>query len=161
MRVLLLNPPYLPHFIRSARWAAQSISGSNWYPIWLAYCTGLLEKNGHQAKLLDALVDNLSIEGTLRSASDFSPELTVVYTSTASLDSDIRMAEDIKSLTDSYIVFVGPWSSVAPMEIISRSAKIDAVAIREFDYTILELADGKNEEEIKGLWWKHDDLNGL
>lgn len=157
MRVFLLNPPYLPEFIRSGRWTTQSISGSNWYPIWLGYCTGLLEKHGYKVKLLDALIDKLSVHDTLRVITEFEPQLTVVYTSIDSLHSDVRLAEKIKELTKSYIVFVGPWCSSAPEEIINTSPAIDALTIGEFDYTILELAQGKPKEQIAGLWWKEDE----
>ena len=156
MKIFLLNPPYLPAFIRSGRWTVQSISGSNWYPIWLGYCTGLLEKHNHDVKLLDALVDGLSASDTLGRISDFNPEITVIYTCTESLDNDVQLAEQIKDATKSFIVFVGPWCSVVPEEIINRSEKIDALAVGEFDYTILELAQGKSKEDILGLWWRKD-----
>lgn len=155
MKVLLLNPPYTKHFIRSARWAAGSISGSNWYPIWLAYCTGLLEKHGHEAKLIDSLVEGHSVEKVLQLAGDLSPELTVVYVSTASLKSDVRVAELIKELTGSRIVLVGPWCGVDPDMIINSSKAIDAIALYEFDYTILEMAEGAALKDIKGLWWRN------
>ncbi|MBI5701264.1 radical SAM protein [Candidatus Saganbacteria bacterium] len=154
MKVLLLNPPYEKHFIRSARWAAKSISGSNWYPIWLAYCTGLLGKQGHEAKLVDALVESYSIEKTVQIANKFSPGLTVIYISTASLASDVKVAELIKEKTGSKIVLVGPWCAVEPSDIINSSNAVDAIALYEFDYTILEIAQEKELKDIKGLWWK-------
>jgi anaerobic magnesium-protoporphyrin IX monomethyl ester cyclase len=155
MKVLLLNPPYEKHFIRSARWAAKSISGSNWYPIWLAYCTGLLEKNGHEAKLIDSLVEGHSAEKALKLACEFSPQLTVIYISTASLQSDIKIAESIKEHTGSKIVLVGPWCGVDPDAIINFSKIPDAIALYEFDYTVLEIADGHELKDIKGLWWRN------
>lgn len=155
MKVLLLNPPYEKHFIRSARWAARSISGSNWYPIWLAYCTGLLEKHGHDAKLIDSLVEGHTIEKVIHLAGDLTPELTVIYTSTASLKNDVKIAELIKERTGSKIILVGPWCGVDPDAIINSSKMIDAIALYEFDYTILEIADGGELKDIKGLWWRN------
>ncbi len=155
MKVLLLNPPFVPQFIRSSRWAAVSVSGSNWYPIYLAYCTGLLEKYGHQTKLVDGPVDRLPHEDVFSIARDFSPDMTVLYISTVSLDNDIAIGERLKDLTGSYIILVGPWCSIYPDQIIERSAKIDALAIGEFDYTVLEVAEGKAESTIDGLVW-HD-----
>jgi anaerobic magnesium-protoporphyrin IX monomethyl ester cyclase len=60
MKILLLNPPYLTGYIHSARWDGISVSGSHWYPIFLAYTTGLLEKNGHKCKLIDSEEENSS-----------------------------------------------------------------------------------------------------
>jgi len=123
MNVLLVNPPYLPNFMRSARWEATSISGSNWYPIYLAYCTGLLEKYGHKTKLVDGPVDKLSHNDIFQIAISFSPDITVLYVSTSSLKNDIYVGERIKDLTNSYIVLVGPWCSIYPNDIISISKK--------------------------------------
>ena len=156
MRILLLNPPYVPEFMRSARWAAVSISGSNWYPIYLAYCTGLLEKYGHKTKLVDGPVDKLSHEDVFNMSSDFSPDMSVLYISDKSLENDITIGEKIKKLTGSYIVLVGPWCScINPDELLKKS-KIDSLAIGEFDYTILELAEGKTENTIDGLVWENN-----
>ena len=154
MKVFLLNPPYVPEFMRSARWAAVSISGSNWYPIYLAYCTGLLEKYGHKTKLVDGPVDKLSHEDIFKLVSEFSPDICVLYISDKSLENDIEIGERIKELTGSYIVLVGPWCSIHPDDTIKRSDKIDSLTIGEFDYTILELAERKTENTIDGLVWK-------
>ena len=156
MRVLLLNPPYVPEFMRSARWAAVSISGSNWYPIYLAYCTGLLEKYGHETKLVDGPVDRLSHEDVFSIAKNFSPDISVLYISTVSLENDIKIGEKIKELTGSYIILVGPWCSIHSDEIIKKSDKIDSLAIGEFDHTVLEIVEGKPEDEIAGLVWKNN-----
>jgi len=156
MRVFLLNPPYVPEFMRSARWATVSISGSNWYPIYLAYCTGLLEKYGHKTKLVDGPVDKLSHEEVLKMAEDFSPDITVIYISDKSLDNDIAIGEKIKELTGSYIVLVGPWCSTINQEEVLKRTSVDAIAIGEFEYTILELAEEKPRDLINGLVWKNN-----
>ncbi len=155
MRVLLLNPPFVRDFIRSSRWAAISISGSNWYPIYLAYCTGLLEKYGYKTKLVDGPVDKLSHEDIFRMAKEFSPDVCVLYISDKSLANDIKIGERLKEITESYIVLVGPWCCVHPDDIIKCSNKIDALAIGEFDYTILEIAEGKSKSDIHGLIWRN------
>jgi len=155
MRVLLLNPTYLKGkgFMRNARWTALSMAGSEWFPIWLAYATGLLEKHGHKAKLLDANVEDLTRKEILRSAKKFKPDLTAVYISTDSLKSDIDISESIASETGSEIVFVGPWACMDTQDIVKRSKKI-MVAIGEFDYTLLDLANKVTKSKIKGLVWK-------
>jgi len=156
MKIFLLNPPYVPEFMRSARWAAVSISGSNWYPIYLAYCTGLLEKYGHKTKLVDGPVDRLSHEDVFKIAKNFSPDISVLYISDKSLENDILIGEKIKDLTGSYIILVGPWCSCVNPDNLLKNSSIDAIAIGEFDYTVLELAEGKNKDMIDGLVWKNN-----
>ena len=106
MKVLLLNPPFVPEFIRSSRWAAVSVSGSNWYPIYLAYCTGLLEKYGHKTKLVDGPVDKLSHEDVFNVVKEFSPDVSVLYISDKSLENDITIGEKLKDLTGSFVLYL-------------------------------------------------------
>ena len=70
MKVYLLNPPYYPHFGRSMRWQDTGRGGTLYYPIWIAYATGVVELN-HQARLVDApawewTLDDVSLNGGAR-----------------------------------------------------------------------------------------------
>lgn len=155
MKIFLLNPPYKKGFIRSARWADFSISGSNWYPIWLSYAAGLLMKNKHKVLLLDALADSLPINETIDRAKKFNPKIVVIYTSTKSLEDDLEIAKYIKNKTNAKIIFVGPWCFVAGKRILS-SPIVDIITIGEFDYQLLDLANNVPLNKIKGIWWKKD-----
>ena len=70
MKVLLMTPPYIEGFMRNARWDALTVSGSDWYLLYLGYSTALLERETHEAKLLDAQVDKLSPGETYRIAKE-------------------------------------------------------------------------------------------
>ncbi|MEK7071888.1 MAG: radical SAM protein [Patescibacteria group bacterium] len=155
MNVYLLNPPYYKGFMRSARWARPGFAGSQWYPIFLAYATGFLEKNGHQAKLVDALVSGMTFQNVIEDIKIFSPELVVIYTSWPSLDNDVNLAEKIKKeIKNSLIVFVGPWCATNQEKILNKSEAVDGVIRKELELPILNLAQGKNLSEIKGLTWQ-------
>lgn len=156
-RVFILNPPYKNQtFIRVARWDGISISKSIWYPIHLAYCTGLLEKNQHTVKLVDAIADKLTIDEVIEKITQFSPEIAVINFSTFSSAEDIEMAKTIKDITGCMTVLVGPCCSINPEKTLSESQKIDGLVRGEFDYTILELANGIPKQDIKGLSWRKD-----
>jgi hypothetical protein len=62
MRVLMLNPPFLPRFSRAQRSPAVTKSGTLYYPIWLAYAAGVLEDAGMQVRLIDAPADGTTLE---------------------------------------------------------------------------------------------------
>src|SRR3972149_6068676 len=98
MKILMLNPPFFPKYSRFSRSPAVTKSGTIYYPIWHAYATGLLEKEGHDVKLVDAPADGLEKEDCYRIAKDFSPDLIVVYTSTPSIYNDIDIAGNIKDI---------------------------------------------------------------
>ena len=42
MKILLLNPPFIEKFSRTSK---SRVGGCVYYPIWLAYAAGELEKN--------------------------------------------------------------------------------------------------------------------
>ena len=66
MKIYLLNPPFVKGFVRCGRWqGAVARSGGLDYPKWLAYATGLLEKD-FDVKLVDAPARKLSKEDILR-----------------------------------------------------------------------------------------------
>jgi radical SAM superfamily enzyme YgiQ (UPF0313 family) len=158
MKILLLTPPYVPGFMRNARWDGITISGSDWYPIWLGYCTGLLEREGHEPKLVDAQVDRLTHDQTYEIARKFSPQLTVLYHSSKSLENDIAVGERIRHETGAHVVLVGPSASINPVETLEAS-KISLLARGEFDFTVLDLANGVSYDRIDGLIWK--DTEGI
>ena len=65
MRVLLLNPPFKTEhgkYSRDQRSPAITKSGTLYYPVWLAYATGVLEQAGYAAKLVDACADLIPLE---------------------------------------------------------------------------------------------------
>jgi len=156
MKVLLLNPPFKPNFIRSARSTWPSISGSNWYPIFLAYATGWLAKNGHQVKLVDALIENFSFPQVITLAKEFKPQLTVMYISEQSLKSDATLGLKIKKATDSQLILVGPWCSTSPEKILKDNSFVDGIIPHELEKVLLDLANKKKKNMIKGLVFRKD-----
>ena len=137
----MLNPPYLPKFSRFSRSPAVTKSGTIYYPLWHAYATGVLEKAGHEVKLIDAPADNLSNEDCYRIIEGFKPDISVLYTSTPSIYNDIEIGSQIKTLVpNSYIVLTGPHVSALPEETLKLNKKIDAIARKEYDFTLVEIA---------------------
>ncbi|MBI5204372.1 MAG: hypothetical protein HZA11_05590, partial [Nitrospirae bacterium] len=56
-KVLFLNPPFMSiygKFSREQRSPAVTKSGTFYYPMWLCYAAGLLEKSGFEVKVIDA-----------------------------------------------------------------------------------------------------------
>lgn len=156
MKVLMLNPPFLPKFSRSSRSPAVTKGGTIYYPLWLAYATGVLEKEGFVVKLIDAPAENLSADDVLKIAEEFKPELIVSETSTGTIYSDVELAGRLKDKTNAFILLVGTHPSALPEETLKISKKINAVAIHEYDYTVKEIAERMRNKtlelkKIKGI----------
>jgi hopanoid biosynthesis associated radical SAM protein HpnJ len=148
LKTLFLNPPSFENFDGGAgsRWPATREIESYWYPVWLAYPAGMLEG----ARLLDAPPHHVSGEETIKIAKDY--EFLVLFTSTPGFPGDIRLARAIKDVNpDIKICFVGPHVSVLPEKSLRDCPSIDFVARKEFDYTVVEYAQGKPLDEILGI----------
>ena len=109
LRVLLLNPPFLPRFSRPQRSPAVTRSGTLYMPLWLASSCAVLEEAGHEIAFIDAPAEGLDLERTMARATAFSPALAVGDTSTPSFAADLEAARTIKQrLPGCYVVLVGP-----------------------------------------------------
>ena len=153
LKTLFLNPPSFENFDGGAgsRWPATREIESYWYPVWLAYPTGLLEG----ARLLDAPPHHVSGEDTINIAKDY--EFLVLFTSTPGFPGDIRLAQAIKNANPRIkIAFVGPHVSVLPEKSLNECAAIDFVCRKEFDYAVTDYAKGKPLEEIAGVSYRKD-----
>jgi anaerobic magnesium-protoporphyrin IX monomethyl ester cyclase len=161
LRVTLINPQYAKGYIHSARWDSITISGSHWYPIFLAYCTGLLEKHGHECKLVDAEAENLNDENVLRISKKFKPDFSVIYISERGLKGNLRLARNIKRKTKSKIIFVGPWASTIPKQTL-KSKTVDHVVDGEFEFAVKDIVEGRlRKKYIKSKRLTSKQLNEL
>jgi anaerobic magnesium-protoporphyrin IX monomethyl ester cyclase len=141
MKILVLNPPFLKKFSRPQRSPAVTKSGTLYFPIWLAYCVGVLEREGFHPYFIDAPARGLSVKDVLNQAEMLQPSLIVIDTSTPSIENDIRIGDQLKRIHPrSFIVLVGTHVSALPEEALTKTDCIDAVARREYEYTIRELA---------------------
>lgn len=157
MKIYLLNPPFVKGFVRCGRWqGAAARSGGMDYPKWLAYATGLLEKDFDVA-LVDAPARNLSIEDVLKDAKKFKPDLIVSDTNFSSLKNDIDATVALKSSTGAKTILVGPPMARFSNSIL-RDTAIDFTARYEYDLTLSDLAaaikNSSDLNEVKGICFK-------
>ena len=145
MRALFLNPPFkVEHgkFSRTSRSPAITKSGTNYYPIWLAYAAGSTEAVGHEVRLIDSCADRIDLGQTLALVKDFQPELAVLDTSTPSILSDVGTAAVLKAQhPDLFVVLMGTHPSALPEDTLRLNPAVDAIARTEADWTVREVAD--------------------
>src|SRR6266567_4432833 len=153
MRTLFLNPPSFEGFDGGAgsRWPSTREIESYWYPVWLCYPAGMLA----DSKVLDAPPHGVSIEQTVEMGKDF--ELLVLFTSTPGFHVDVKISEMMKDANPNLrICFVGPPVTVEPDMALNASPAIDFIIRREFDYQIVDYANGKPIGEIAGASFRQD-----
>jgi hopanoid biosynthesis associated radical SAM protein HpnJ len=154
MKTLFLNPPSYDDFDGGAgsRYQATREVWSFWYPTWLAYPAGMIPG----ARLLDAPPHNYTVEMTVNEAKNY--DLVVVHTSTPSLRMDLRTAESIKAANpDCIIAFVGGHPTARPEEVLKFSSAVDIAARKEFDHSMVEVAEGREWSTIGGISYRAND----
>ncbi len=156
MRVLLLNPPFKHRFTRTTRWQGSMTRGNTlWYPVWLSYAAGVLEREGRQVRLVDAPAWKWDEERVLDDVRGFDPALVVIDSNFSTLTSDCKFAELLaESMPGATTVLVGPPTAHFAAQIL-RKHRIDAVARLEYDYTLRDVAraieESKPLEDVAGI----------
>lgn len=153
MKTLLLNPPSFKNFDGGAgsRWPATREIMSFWYPVWLTYPAGMLLGS----RVLDAPPSKISPVETVRITQDY--DFVVLFTSTIGFSNDLRLVRQMKEAKpDLKIAFVGPHVQVQPTESLMASNDIDFVVHGEFDYAVVEFAQGKPLSDILGISYRQN-----
>ena len=151
LRTLFLHPPSFEGFDGGAgsRYQARREIRSFWYPTWLAQPAALVPGS----RLVDAPPAGLGVRDVLPLARGY--DLAVLHTSTPSFAHDVRVAEALKAENPALrIGFVGAHVAVHREASLAASRAIDFVAGNEFDFTIEEIARGRDLASVAGLSYR-------
>ncbi len=155
MKTLFLQPPSFDGFDGGAgsRYQAKREIKSFWYPTWLAQPAALIP----ESRLIDAPPARIGMAPILEDIKD--RDMVVLHTSTPSFASDVKVAQMLKDAKPSLrIGMVGAKVAVQPEESLVKGPVIDFVARNEFDFTIKEIAEGRDLKDVDGISWR--DGNG-
>jgi hopanoid biosynthesis associated radical SAM protein HpnJ len=152
MKTLFLQPPSFDGFDGGAgsRYQAKREIRSYWYPTWLAQPAALVTGS----KLIDAPPAGITLDTVLAAARG--RDLCVIHTSTPSFAPDVRVAARLKQEVPGLkIGMVGAKVAVeAEKSLLQAGDAIDFVARNEFDFTIKEIADGRDFAGVDGISWR-------
>lgn len=138
---------------REAAWTAI------WPPISLATTAALLEREGIQTQVIDAVVEEIDISKLKRILKQIKPDLLIINTATPSIVSDLQIAALAKKIDPQIKTLAfGIHVSALPEKTMFSAPSLDFIAQGEPELTILELAlkiKKKNSwTKIKGLVWR-------
>ncbi len=153
MKTLFLQAPSFEGFDGGAgsRYQAKREIKSFWFPTWLAQPAALIPGS----KLIDAPPARTTLEQVIDVAKD--QDLVILHTSTPSFASDIKVAEALKQAKPSLkIGLIGAKVAVEPEPSLTKSSAVDFVAREEFDFTIKEIAEGRDWSKIDGISYRND-----
>src|SRR5579883_2305289 len=152
MRTLFLQAPSYDGFDGGAgsRYQARREIKSFWYPTWLAQAAAMVP----DSKLIDSIPHGIRMPEILKQVGDY--DLAVLHTSSPSFGDDVKAIEALKSANPRLKAgFVGAKVAVQPDESLKYSDVIDFVARNEFDFTVKELAEGRDWGAIDGLSFRN------
>ncbi len=153
LKTLFLNPPSFENFDggASSRWPATREIESYWYPVWLAYPAGMLEGS----RLLDA--------NPTTSPGPKSPRFSRTTSSWCSSPApsagpaiSVPPKRSRPPTRTSRSPLSGRQSPPITDKALNECAAIDFVCRREFDFSVVEYANGKPLEEILGVSYRDE-----
>ncbi len=146
MRVLLLNPPFLPRYSRSHRVPAVAKSGNLFYPHWLALAAAVLKQRGHTIDLFDCPAEGMELKLLLTLAVRFDPALIVIDSSTPSWYADCETAQALReTLRHTRVCMTGHHATFFWRQTFERASAVDYVALGEYEETVADLADALDQ----------------
>eukprot|EP01037_Dinobryon_pediforme_P006575 gene6575-6644_t len=154
MKTLFLQPPSFDGFDGGAgsRYQAKREIKSFWFPTWLAQPAALVPGS----TLIDAPPARISLETVIESAKKH--ELCIIHTSTPSFGSDVKVAAALKAANPTLkIGMVGAKVAVEAQKSLEQGLPVDFVARNEFDFTIRDVAEGKDWSTIDGISYRAAD----
>ena len=135
-----------------ARYQMKREVRSFWYPTWLAQPAAMVDGS----RLIDAPAHNLGWEDIAHEVDD--KELVILHTSTPSFRQDVRTAELIRARNPGAMIgFIGAKVAVESEKSLIASKAIDFVCRNEFDYTIVDVANGMPLSDVLGISYRGED----
>jgi hopanoid biosynthesis associated radical SAM protein HpnJ len=154
MRTLFLQAPSFDGYDggAGARYQMKREVKSFWYPTWLAQPAAMVEGS----KLIDAPAHDQSWDDISHKFDD--RDLVILHTSTPSFNQDIRTAALIKERNPKILIgFVGAKVAVEPDKSLAATPHVDFVAREEYDFTIVDIANGTPLAAVDGITWRAPD----
>lgn len=164
MRVCLINPILFSFQQVRGRSLKNNVAMSFYPPLGLCYIANILEKNGHEVKIINRnvlMTQNRSNQPvvdhvTEKEIMEFEPDMVgITVTSPTLFDVKNSIVSTIRKVNEKAIVVVGgPHISALPEDTLQDNPDIDIACRGEGEMTMLEIAQGKRLEDIHGITYR-------
>ena len=131
-------------------------------PIGLASLAGVIEKEGYEVKIIDALIMRYNFKILIKKIKDFDPDVLGISATTELIFNAYKIAHSIKKNNPNcLIVLGGPHPTICSNEIFQDCPYVDVVVRGEGEITFKELLEKKEKKkdltDVKGITYK---ING-
>jgi len=143
------------HIIHSpSRWSEGVKSRYNcfaYYPWELAYTSSLLKRDTkHSVKFLDGCLEQLNFNLYYKCILAEKPDFLILESATRMINENLKLALKIKQMLGTKLILVGQHATAFPEELIKKG--VDYVFMGEYERSVLELLQGKQKENLLGLY---------
>jgi anaerobic magnesium-protoporphyrin IX monomethyl ester cyclase len=135
-----------------SRWSLgiKNFTNCGYYPWQLAYTSALLKREtDHQIKFLDGVLKGWDFETYFSRLKEIRPDWLTMESSSRTIDEDLRLASAAKKAFGTRLIFTGQHPMAQPEEVLKTA---DYVCMGEYEYSVLELIQGKKPESIAGVY---------
>lgn len=143
IRVLLLNPP------QKTQNRIGTVLGLKSPPLGLLYIAAVLEREGHEVRVLDADLMGFTVKQTVDEACRLHPEVVGLSATTPTIKTALRLFAEIRRRMSNVVTIVGGvHPTFLPEDTLRACPQLDLVAVGEAEETSVELL-----EALKGFQW--------
>lgn len=160
MKIFLVNPPFIEAYGQYA--AAAKMGAQPQMPLGICYIAAVLENMGHEIKLIDASVEEMSIIDVVEEVKKWKPDI-VGTTSTTPIYAATRMIlEKVKKSDPNIITILGGFHITAlPERTMQECVEADYGVVGEGEETIRELIEcienKTNPQDVKGIIYRDEE----
>ncbi|MFB0527937.1 MAG: radical SAM protein [bacterium] len=158
MKILIINPPWEVkdgYGCRSnTRWPHVRKDKHLLFPVYLGYVAAILEKEGIDTKVIDAVAEEYDSGKFVSAVSKEKPDICFIETSTPTINEDLRNAKLLKESLNTEIFFFGAHVTTFHWEIMKENPFLTGIIRGEFEYTIRDIALQRPYDEILGLTFR-------
>ncbi len=152
MKILFVSPP--------TDSAIKSVIGTTGPPLGLAYLASVARSKGHDARIVDSLVENLTFEEVRKIMEQYSPDMVAITSTTSMIPDAYEVAKIAKNISqDTATIIGGPHVTFVPEQTLQESQNIDYVVKGEGENPfsgILDIIEKKKDpKEIRGIAYRN------
>jgi anaerobic magnesium-protoporphyrin IX monomethyl ester cyclase len=157
-RALFIVPP-TGLFYRDDRCqvSLKGVSNAPRPPLDLAYMSAILEENDFECKMRDYPVENGAWQDVEDDIINFAPSMLIIYTTITSVKEDLRACKIAKEINPGIVTIAkGGDTTISPEERLEICKDLDIAIIGEPELTMLEIAQGINLKDVRGICYRED-----
>lgn len=154
MKILLIDPPDIYHAYGNIDKKMKQFAPT----LGLSYIAAVLLENNITIKYLDARGEGMTLDQIGNVVKEYKPDAVAITCMTTAYGITVKISELIKEISkDIKVILGGPHVTPTAEEIIREKPCVDIAVVGEGEYTMLEIAQGQDLKDIKGIVYRENE----